>query len=138
MESLAYSWKQVEVLLEATKVLIPVNTGYVLIVIAGLRHLQKRKLFATSSARRILISSFLLAIVSIGFWSGVLAFMVDCSQPFELAKAATLTINTSQLNLEWRLGLICAQLALISFFASIALYSCLAYKLLMSFKVQHK
>lgn len=138
MESLSYSLKQVEHLLEAAKVLIPVCTGYVLLAVAGIRQLLENKLLAIPSARFLVVASFVLVIVSIGFWCGVLAFMVDCSNPFDRAQGSASSINAKQLNLEWTLGLLCAQLALISFFSSITLYCSLAYKLLLSVKRNSK
>jgi hypothetical protein len=60
--------------------------------------------------------------------------MVDCSHPFERASGTEFRITANQLNLEWRFGLACAQLALVLFFSSIALYGYVAFKLLMVVK----
>ena len=131
MDSLAYSSKQVELLLEATKVLLPVCTGFVLLAANSLHRFEQQKLLASQSLRFIMILCFALSILSIGLWSGVLAFMVDCSHPFDRVEPlSTLRISITTLNWEWDLGQLCAEVALISFFASVATYCLLAYKLL--------
>ena len=81
MDSVAYSSKQVELLLEATKVLLPVCTAFVLLAANSLQHFEQQKLLGSRSLRFTMILCFALSILSIGLWSGVLAFMVDCSHP---------------------------------------------------------
>jgi len=130
MDSVAYSSKQVELLLEATKVLLPVCTAFVLLAANSLQHFEQQKLLGSRSLRFTMILCFALSIVSIGLWSGVLAFMVDCSHPFDRVESSALRINITKLNWEWDLGQLCAELALISFFASVATYCLLAYRLL--------
>ena len=131
MESVSYSLKQVEVLLETSKVLISVCTGYILIAVSGLKPLQERELLNSASVRRLLFCTFIFAIVCLGFWSGVLAFMVDCAQAFGLAPDSQFKLRVSLLNWEWTLGQACAQVALLSFFASVLSYCILMYKLLI-------
>jgi len=130
MQTVVYSSKQVEVLLGAANILIPVCTAYVLLAAGGLRQLQKKKLIASPGAKATVIFAFALAIAAVGFWSGTLAFMVDCAHVLGRTPGSVLTMSSNRLNSEWTLGLLCAQLALLSLFISISLYCRLAYKLL--------
>jgi hypothetical protein len=127
---IAYSAKQVDVLIDSCKVLIPVITGYIVIVVGSLGQLEKKRLISRRTVRRRLIGSFFMAIVALGLWSGVLALMVDCSFPFSRLSQALDSIPSERLNVEWITGLVCAQAGLISFFFSVCLFAYVAYEML--------
>lgn len=101
-----------------------------MIAIGSLGQLEKKRLIGLKLVKRRLIASFLLAIIAVGLWSGVLAFMVDCSYPFNRSPQATDSIPSGRLNLEWICGLLSAQIGLVSFFLSVCLFAHVGYEML--------
>ena len=105
MDGLAYSEKQLDLLTSVVTLLLPLSTGFVVLVAAGLPRLAAGGLLKTIRQRRMLVASFVLIVCSIGFWSSCLAFLVDTARPFDLPPGVVPTVNLRLLNAEWQAAL---------------------------------
>jgi hypothetical protein len=127
MDGLAYSEKQVDILMSAVSLLLPLSTGFVVLVGAGLARLAAAGALRTQRQRATVAGSFLLVMLSIGLWSGCLAFIVDCARPFDLPGDPVPALHVGRLNAEWSAAIACAQLGLLSFFFALLCYAAAAY-----------
>ncbi len=130
-ETIIFSQKQIEFLLESAKILIPLSTGFILLISSSITKFKELKISNSESNKILIIGVYAWIIISIGLWSGVIAFMIDCSHPFERFDGATTFISFEQLNWEYRMGVLTAKCALISFFIGVILYSICAYRIFM-------
>lgn len=119
---LTYSSKQLDTLFEAAKVFIPVCTGYILLASGSLKVFREQRLLYRPSTRFLLVAVFVCAIAAVGLWSGVIAFLVDCSYAFGRINDLPPALNTIRLDYEWSIAAHCAQAAHVFFFTSVALF----------------
>lgn len=118
-----YSSKQLDMLGDAAKILIPTITGFAVIVGSGTGYLHKRALL---DSNRVMAG---VAIVSVGIvtslacWILVFATIVDCSRAFSRADPP-LTTPLVQKDIDyfgkaWAFGITAAKIGTISFFFSV-------------------
>lgn len=134
MEKIFYSLKQVELMVETTKVLIPLCTGFIIIAAKTILWTKEKNIQIQSIERLIMIIVFVFSILSVSLWCCVFALMIDCANVFTRYKDSLSSISVDQLNWEWSVGQLCAQSALLSLSISIILYSIFTYKLYMRVK----
>jgi hypothetical protein len=127
MDALAYSEKQIDVLMSVVTLLLPLSTGFVVLAAAGLPKLAAAGALKTGPQRRNIIASFVLIVFSIGLWGGCLAFMLDSARPFKLSPATTPMLKVPLLNAEWGFAIRCAQIGFVSFFFALVFYAAAAY-----------
>ena len=126
MENIEYSSKQIDTLLSAVTILLPLSTGFILLMGAGFSTLSGAGVLKGKRYQTFLTYAFVLSVVSIGLYSGCVAFLVDCSRAFEQGGASKLTLK--YLNIEWSAAIYCVQLGLLSFFGAVVCYSSVAYR----------
>ncbi len=115
----------IKFLFEATKVMIPVITGFIVFFGGSITRLwdpqrtDRSALIHWSSARAAVI----LAVLALGLWTGVMAFSIRAS----LGSSTEMhLIPPFDASLNFRLGRYCAAAGNISFFAAVA-FACLSY-----------
>lgn len=130
MEYITFSLKQIELLFETIKILIPVSTGFIVLVVSGLKLLIDKKVSITKIEKKLFLLILVGTVIAIGLWSGSLAFLIDCANTFGRMEN-NFNLNISQLNWEYKMGQLCAQIAHLSFFISIIIFCILSYKLFL-------
>jgi hypothetical protein len=123
-----YSAKQIEYLIEVAKTLIPISMAFLGFVIVVLSKVEERKIIFSSTERLLVIGVLLWSIISIGFWCGVLACMIDCSHVYERFKETQLFIPIATLNWEFQFGQRLAKTSLFVQTISVFLFCYIAYK----------
>jgi len=101
--------------LETIKLLLPMTSGYVLAVAPIVKYLKDEKLLWSKEIIFGIILTFAFGILSIGLWSGVLAFLVDAAHGFDENIK-----NYQQLNFIWNQVGVFSSLAHLSFFTSVS------------------
>ncbi len=127
-----YSELQLNLLLETVKVLIPLCTGFLVLLTVSCRLLLERGLTLSKTDRGLLISIYVWAVVSLGLWSGVLSFLIDCAAVFGRSGTDTVLLDAARLNHEWRLCGYVAELAHLTFFIAIVFFSVVSYRVFLA------
>lgn len=131
MNEIAYSAKQVALLVDVAKVLLPVCTGFLVLAAKTLLWTRESGIKLRTSEKILWMGAFTWATVSAALWIAVLALMVDCFHPFERYDKANLALSPKLLNWEWGFAQTSAQIALITFGFGLAFYAVVILKAYM-------
>lgn len=119
-DTLIYSGKQIEFLMDVSKALIPTVTGFIVILAPAAGYLQRQGYLSSEQMRLWVITVFILAVISLGMWIATLTAMVNCARPFDqLAEYQLSNVNLHSRNLFYFFGVRATELAIIAFFTAI-------------------
>jgi hypothetical protein len=120
---LSFSGKQIDLMSETAKALIPTVTGFAVLAASGAGYLQQHAYTQFNKLRVGIYVVFASAIVSLACWTMLLGTMVDCSRPFDSASGkfvAELSANDAGwLQHTYIAGVILAKIGCVSFFFGI-------------------
>ncbi len=125
-ETLAYSGKQVDLVTDVAKTMIPTVTGFVVLLAPATGHLLKRGYFVEEKRVAWAVTVFALAVVSLGLWIAALTAMINCAHPFDQlieCQNSRLRGDTAlyQLNIFYFFGIRAVEFAIIAFFLAVDL-----------------
>lgn len=103
------------VALETVKILLPMTSGYVIVVAPVVKYLKDEKIIWSKSVITGIVLTFSFGIIAIGLWSGVLAYLVDAARGFDENLG-----NIQEINLSWNKVGVFSSLAHLSFFTSVS------------------
>jgi hypothetical protein len=117
-----FSGKQVTLLSEAAKVLIPTISGFAVLAGSGLGFLQSSKPIDLPPVQIAILAVCALIVIALASWIFALAVSIDCGYPFDpmpprLPEKGPFSPDC--LNDSWAKGLLAAKLGTISFFISL-------------------
>lgn len=122
---LGYSGKQIDLMSETAKALIPTVTGFAVLAASGAGYLQQHAFDQFNKLRIPIYIVFVSVVVSLACWIMLLGTMVDCSRPFDGAEgklvAELTTANTGALQATYAIGVTLAKIGSVSFFLGIDL-----------------
>src|SRR5262249_52407785 len=118
-----YSSKQITVLIDSAKVLIPTITGFAVLAASGVGFLYKQGQTYSKTIQLGALSVSVAVVLALACWIITLATMVDCSRPFDRAAesmAATLSAHDMRyLHESWATGLAAAKLGTVFLFLAV-------------------
>lgn len=118
-----FSAKQVELIMEAAKTLLPVTTAFLALAGATAKYMLESHLRSARGNLRILAIVFAIGLISLAAWVAAIASTVDASRAFGLAHCAPPSTPIETLNTFYSWAVRSEQLAVVTFFLSIAVYS---------------
>ena len=133
----SYSAKQVELVMEAAKVLISLATGFLVVAAGSSRYFLEQGLLRPVRARTLLGATFVAGIASVAAWSAAIAATVDAALAFNLPSRLSLTDvqiarNVCRVEGSYGMAVRFEQIALILFFIAVGLYLLLVFDLFKS------
>jgi hypothetical protein len=117
----------IKLLLDVSKVMIPVITGYIALLVGGVGSLWRQNLRKENIVIipwRWINLAFLLAIVSLGVWSGTLSFCIRAS--LQTPEKLFLILGPYSPATNFYLGRLCSGVGHVLFFLSI-LSACIRF-----------
>ena len=125
-----YSPKMVELLMDGTKVLLSLTTGFLTVVAASCRYLYDQRLM--TRARWPVLATFLFGLASVAAWILSIGATVVAAKAFDLPEVVDVIALTSRLKSRWALAVHSTQFALSFFFLSLAIYCATVVRLFWS------
>jgi len=120
-----FSSKQVSVLTDLAKTLIPIIVGFAVLATsgAGFLHKHSEQLTSPQSTRYLIFAVYCLLVISLGGWIHAIESMVDCAAVFERLDATIAEKMTPQridfLNHAWEKGATSARAGTVFLFEAI-------------------
>ena len=121
-QTLIYSSKQIELVTDVTKTLIPTVTGFIVLMAPAIGYLKNQQyLVRERNAAKVLVT-LVLVVTSLGMWVATLTAMINCASPFDQLLGQAMELDRGMLdslNMYYFLGIRAAELAIISFFVAV-------------------
>jgi len=119
-----YSSKQIDILTDTAKALIPTVAGFAVLAASGLGYLYTHGHMRSEPLKFGVFSVFIAIVFSMACWIYMLGAMVDCSHPFgriqDKALSPDVTVkNAAYLQHAYAVAVTCAKLACVSFFVAL-------------------
>lgn len=113
-----YSSKQIDLLSDTAKALIPTVAGFAVLAASGSGYLHARGFMRSQALKLGVLSVFVALVLSVACWVYLLGAMVDCSFAFErYTPSREITpSNAGYLQRTYGVAVISAKLACVSFF----------------------
>jgi len=124
---LLFTAKQLDIANDTAKTLLPMSTGYLIAAAPVLKYLHQQRQLTRPIVIFGLAAVFTLGIAAIGLWTGVFAFLIGAANAFERCDKLA---QTAELNRQFGLALLCARMAHLCFFASVAWFVATATEIL--------
>jgi hypothetical protein len=133
--AVTYSAKQVDMIMDSAKTLLPVTTAYLALAAATAKYTFETQQLSLRRHVVALLAIFGFGLAAIGAWIVSIAGIADAARAFDLATNAPPSHSVKFLQGSWSLAVLGQQVAVLSLFVSMSVYCAF---LLYTFILAHR